>query len=492
MRKDYRSPYGNYVAEMLPTLPNHYKNPLPSYRQNNRRQFRRFFTSIKRNFELPRFIAEPPSNTFASKSFEELAFKYWNRQKYPMFEPIPGQILYPPSVPQFKSIPLNELSQLRSRKDDDEAFRRDNKNIQTFQSTIYPFYEHESITKKSSTKQSNVRDELDITTPDVSMVIEPTTIKVSSTTSGIKANTKHSTIKPSVHYVYSVPVNRSTYYFSNDFEKELPRKVVIETPPKKSMGDNQLSFDANGMISTKLISNRFLEYTTSGYSNFVTIRPIIDRPDSDTTESIKSNNILKPNDGIKIIPLLRSTDGELDSRKRTYTANKAGFKNIPHTSTKKTTLKPIIYTLSSLLLDTDNQSTSHQLSKLGQYVDHHLSSTIINDRVGKPQYTEQPAEAVRSTDGPTTNGNQIYENKNYSGINDGDEWNDGNSYSNSRALNRYGRVNVEPNMEWIMVSKSSLKESKFSDTVKNSRSQRLMSSSYRDFVVPMTMKEMPK
>lgn len=531
-RRDYRSPYGNYVAEVVPKLPNHYRNPLPRYRQNNRRQFRRFSTNIKRNIELPRFIEENPTNNFGSRSFQETASKYWKRQSYPMFEPIPGQILYPPSVPQFKSNPLNDILQLKSRKDDDIAYSRHNKNIKTFQSTIFPFFEHESITKKSSTNKQNVRNrsKFETTSPVFSMVIEPTTIKVSSTTSGIKPTTKSSTIGPPIHYVYSVAVNQSNKNtVLNDFEKELPRKVVIETPPKKTFEDSDIA--GNSLISTKL-SNRFLEYTTSGYSVYVTIRPYIDRPEAerrDTTEPVdeSTNQIPKNENRIKVIPLLRYSEEENSTedlssientvkssisyanQNRTYFANNAGFQNIPLTRTKKTTLKPLIYTLSSLLLDTDNQSTSHQLSKPGQYYVDHLSSTIINDYVGKTQRTEQPAEAVQSsitikhqpplpnksnnqnttnsrwtqphelyainnndgindrdqkikdinldivitTDGPTTKRNQIYENKNYSGINDGDEWNDGNADGNSRARNGYGRVNVEPNVEWIMVAK---------------------------------------
>lgn len=524
-QRDYNSPYGNYVAELVPKLPNHYKNPLPRYRENNRRQFRRFSTNIKRNIELPRFVEEYPTNKLASRSFQESVSKYWKRRKYPMFEPIPGQILYPPSVPQFKSNPLNELLQLNSRKDDDVAYSRN--NIKTFQSTIFPFFEHESVTKKSSTtNKQNVRQrsKFDATSPAFSMVIEPTTIKVSSTTSGVKSSTKASTTGSPIQYVYSVAVNQSNKNnVLNDFEKEVPRKVVIESPPKKSVAGDQMNIAGNSMISTKL-SNRYLEYTTSGYSVYVTIKPYIDRPEwRDTTESIEE--ISKNENRIKIIPLLHSEEENSDSNEgsientlvsslnqgnqnRTYIANNAGFKNIAHRSTKKTTLKPLIYTLSSLL-DTDNQSSSHQLSKPGQYYVDHLSSTIINDYVGKTQRTEQPAEAVQSsitikhqpplpnksnnqnttnsrwtqphelyainnndgindrdqkikdinldivitTDGPTTNRNQIHENKIYSGINDGDEWNDGNVDGNSRALNGYGRVNVEPNVEWIMVAK---------------------------------------
>lgn len=531
-QRDYRSPYGNYVAAILPKLPNHYKNPLPRYRQNNRRQYRRFSTNTKRNIELPRFVEEYPTHRLASRSFQESVSKYRKRQPYPMFEPIPGQILYPPTVPQFKSNPLNDLLHLNSRKDDDVAYRLDNMNIKTFQSTIFPFFEHESITKKSSTHKQSVRNrsQFDATSPALSMVIEPTTIKVSSTPSGIKSSTKTSTIGPPIQYVYSVAVNQSNK--TNvliDIEKELPRKVVIESPPKKSLDVDRsgMNLAGNGMISTKL-SNRFLEYTTSGYSVYVTIKPYIDRPErKDTTESIAE--IPKNVNRIKVIPLLHSDEQnsnsteDLDSTEnsipssfnygklnRTYSSNSAGFKSTEHRGRKKTTLKPLIYTLSSLLLDTDNQSASHQLSKPGQYYVDHLSSTIINDYVGKTQRTERPAsEAVQSsitmkhqpplpnksnnqnttnsrwtqphelyainnndgingrdqkikdinldivitTDGPTTNRNQIYENKNYSGINDGDEWNDGNVDGNSRALNGYGRVNVEPNVEWIMVAK---------------------------------------
>lgn len=514
-QRDYHSPYGNYVAEILPKLPNHYKNPLPRYRQNNRREFRRFATNTKRNIELPRFIDEYPTK---SRSFAESTSRYWKSHQYPMFEPIPGQILYPPSVPQFKSNPLNEIGKFYSLKDDDIAYTRSgNVNIKTFQSTIFPFFEHESVTKRSTTKIQNARRKFDTTSPVYSMVIEPTTIKASSTTSGIKPSTKATTIGPPIQYVYSVAMNHSKKEnVLNDFEKELPRKVVIESPPKNSLDNDHM----NGMISTKL-SNRFLEYTTTAYSNYVTIKPHLDRPDKrDATESIVKNANEIPKNRVKIIPLLHSAEDQssventltssLNStdRNRTYMANSAGFKNLlAGKSTKKTTLKPLIYTLISLLLDTDNRSSSHQLSKPGQYyyVDH-LSSTIINDYVGKTQRTAQPAEAVQSsitikhqpplpnksnnqnttnsrwtqphelyainnnndgindrdqkikdnnldivitTDGPTTNRNQIYENKNYSGINDGDEWMDGNVDGNSRSFNGYGRVNVE----WIMVAK---------------------------------------
>ncbi len=541
-QRDYHSPYGNYIAEIVPKLPNHYKNPLPRHRQTNRRQFGRFPSDIKRNIELPRFIDdEYPTNRFGSRSFHESAAKYWRRHRYPMFEPIPGQILYPPTVPQFKSNPLNEILQLNSRIDDDVAYRRNN-NIKTFQSTIFPFFEHESVTstKKSSTNKENVRSKtkLDTTSPVFSMVIEPTTIKVSSTTSGIKP------ARPAIQYVYSVAANHSNRNnILNDFEKELPKKVVIEAPPKKSIENDHVNnvADGNGIISTKL-SNRLLEYTTSGYSVYVTIRPFIDRQERrDIPELIDAdtNDIPKNENRIKVIPLLHSEEQNFDSNddlnlsspsspfsygneNRTYTASNGGFMNTTAPrSTKKTTLKPQIYTLSSLLLDTDDQSASHQLSKPGQYVDH-LSSAIINEYVGKTQRTERPsaaAEAVlqssitikhqpplpnksnnqnttnsrwtqphelytinnndgindrdqkikdinldmvitttTTTDGPkatttTRNRNQIYENRNYSGINDGDEWNDGNVDSNSRAFNGYGRVNVEPNVEWIMVAK---------------------------------------
>lgn len=505
-QRDYHSPYGNYVAELVPKLPNHYKNSIPKWRQNNRRQYRRFSTNIRRNIDLPRFVDEYSSNKFGSRSFREQVSNYWKRHQYPMLEPIPGQILYPPTVPQFKSNPLNRIKQSNSRKDDDVAYKRDNMNINTFQATIFPFYEHESITKKSSRNNEKTRNKskFDTTSPVFSMVIEPTTIKISSTTSASKPST---TIRPPIQYVYSVAANQSDESDTlNDFEKELPRKVVIESSSKEST--------RNDMISTKL-SNRLLEYTTGGYSVYVTINPLIDRPERrDATESSDENgNEIPKNDRVKLIPLLHSEDENVDSKEnfhpnRTYIASNAGFMNIGHRGTKKTTLKPQIYTLSSLLLDTDNQSTSHQLPKPGQYVDH-LSSTIINDYVGKTQRTERPAEALQSTitmkhqpplpnksnnqnttnsrwtqphelytinnndgingrdqkikdinldivittDGPTTHRNQIYENKNYSGINDGDEWNDGNVDGNSRAFNGYGRVNVEPNVEWIMVAK---------------------------------------
>ncbi|XP_037035832.1 uncharacterized protein LOC119074003 [Bradysia coprophila] len=552
-RHDYHSPYGNYVAEIVPKLPNHYKNPLPKYRPNNRRQFRRFYSDIERSVELPRFIEEYPTNQFGSRSFREYVSKYSKRRQYPMFEPIPGQILYPPSVPQFIPNPLNEIKQLKSRRDDDMAYSRHNMNIKTFQSTIFPFFEHESVTKKHSTNNENVRNKgrFDVTSPVFSMVIEPTTIRVSSTSSGTTSKTNRTPIQ----YVYAVATRRSNKnQISNDFEKELPRKVVIESPPKR---DDALKIDTdNSVISTKL-SNRFLEYTTSGYSNYVTIKPSIDRPsDRETTEPLIDESTNEaPKSRIKVIPLLRTVEENFDSKEdfiassspyinqnRTYIANKAGFMNIGHRRTKKTTLKPQIYTLSSLLLDTDNQSASHQLPKPGQYVDH-LSSTIINDYVGTTQPTEQPAEAVRSsitmkhqpplpnksnnqnttnsrwtqphelstinnndgindrdqkikdinldivitTDGPATNRNQIY-----SGINDGDEWNDGNVDGNSRALNGYGRVNVEPNVEWIMVAKSAMERSEFNGRPTDSRSERLTSASYKDNIVPMTMKRMPK
>lgn len=511
--RDYQSPYGNYVAEIVPKLPNHYKNPLPRYRQNNRRQFSRVYSDIKTNIELPRFIDEYPTYQFGSRAFEESVSKYWKRRQYPMFEPVPGQILYPPSVPQFIPNPLNEFNQLKSRREDDTAYSRHNMNIKTIQSKMFPFFEHESIPKKSPTHKENVRGKgkFEATSPAFSTVIEPTTIKTSSTTSGHITTT---TNRSPIQYVYAVPKKSNKNPFFNDFQKELPRRVVIESPPKRD--DAMKSDTKNGVISTKL-SNRFLEYTTSGYSVYVTIRPLIDRPaDMKATEPlIDETTNDPPKNRVKIIPLLRAAQENVSpssytNQNRTYIGNKAGFKNIGHQRTNKTTLKPQIYTLSSLLLDTDNPSASHQLSKSGQYVDH-LSSTIINDYVGKTQRPEQPAEAqpssitmnhppplpnksnnqnttnsrwtqphelpainnndgindrdqkikdinldiVITTDGPATNRNQIYENRNYSGINDdGDEWNDGNVVDgNSRAFNGYGRVNVEPNVEWIMVAK---------------------------------------
>ncbi|XP_001354496.4 uncharacterized protein [Drosophila pseudoobscura] len=59
-------------------------------------------------------------------------------QRYPMQEPVPGQVLYPPSTPMFRPKPIVERFRMPGQR-------------QLLNLTLIPFYAHEAITSTSST-----------------------------------------------------------------------------------------------------------------------------------------------------------------------------------------------------------------------------------------------------------------------------------------------------------------------------------------------------
>ncbi|EDW37502.1 GL21396 [Drosophila persimilis] len=71
-------------------------------------------------------------------------------QRYPMQEPVPGQVLYPPSTPMFRPKPIVERFRMPGQR-------------QLLNLTLIPFYAHEAITTSSST--SSTTTELPPTTP---------------------------------------------------------------------------------------------------------------------------------------------------------------------------------------------------------------------------------------------------------------------------------------------------------------------------------------
>lgn len=123
-------------------LPSHYvQHQLPP--RGSRRQARTDPGRRRQPQSLPIFDNAPGDNTLSASNYpifvyngsrgELLVNTMLSTQRYPMQEPVPGQVLYPPSTPMFRPKPIVERFRMPGQ--------RDLLNL-----TLIPFYAHEAIT----------------------------------------------------------------------------------------------------------------------------------------------------------------------------------------------------------------------------------------------------------------------------------------------------------------------------------------------------------
>ncbi|KAH8236015.1 hypothetical protein KR038_000067 [Drosophila bunnanda] len=125
-------------------LPHQYVEPSHRIRSSTRSSHRR-----AGGRHLPVFDNAPGENTLHSGRNNYPIFVYngtrgelilntmLSRRRYPMQEPVPGQVLYPPSTPMFRPKPIVERFRLPGH--------REMLNL-----TLIPFYAHEAISSPSS------------------------------------------------------------------------------------------------------------------------------------------------------------------------------------------------------------------------------------------------------------------------------------------------------------------------------------------------------
>ncbi|XP_034482130.1 uncharacterized protein LOC117787657 [Drosophila innubila] len=135
---------------MVPYYQRPHRLQIPSHYVQQRRQspsmLRRQPRTEQRSRQpqsLPIFDNAPGDNTLSATSYpifvyngtkgELLVNTMLSAQRYPMQEPVPGQILYPPSTPMFRPKPIVERFRLPGQ--------RELLNL-----TLIPFYAHEAIT----------------------------------------------------------------------------------------------------------------------------------------------------------------------------------------------------------------------------------------------------------------------------------------------------------------------------------------------------------
>ncbi|KAL7744797.1 hypothetical protein ACLKA6_007095 [Drosophila palustris] len=131
-----------------PLMAPHYQRPhhLLQQRRQTSSMFRRQpRTELRRRQpqSLPIFDNAPGDNTLTATSYpifvyngtkgELLVNTMLSAQRYPMQEPVPGQILYPPSTPMFRPKPIVERFRVPGQR-------------QLLNLTLIPFYAHEAIT----------------------------------------------------------------------------------------------------------------------------------------------------------------------------------------------------------------------------------------------------------------------------------------------------------------------------------------------------------
>ncbi|XP_034671230.1 uncharacterized protein LOC117903368 [Drosophila subobscura] len=94
--------------------------------------------------------AEHPIFVYNGTRGEMILNTMLSARRYPMQEPVPGQVLYPPSTPMFRPKPIVERFRMPGQR-------------QLLNLTLIPFYAHEAITPSTST--STTTTELPPTTP---------------------------------------------------------------------------------------------------------------------------------------------------------------------------------------------------------------------------------------------------------------------------------------------------------------------------------------
>ncbi|KAH8411465.1 hypothetical protein KR215_005047 [Drosophila sulfurigaster] len=126
-------------------LPSHY---VPHHQQQQQRRHKSMFRPRneqrrRQPQSLPVFDNAPGDNALSATSYpifvyngtkgELLVNTMLSAQRYPMQEPVPGQVLYPPSTPMFRPKPLVERFRVPKQR-------------QLLNLTLIPFYAHEAIT----------------------------------------------------------------------------------------------------------------------------------------------------------------------------------------------------------------------------------------------------------------------------------------------------------------------------------------------------------
>lgn len=135
-------------------LPSHYvqqQQHLVRLPQRGTRRQARTDQRRRQPQSLPIFDNAPGDNTLSASSYpifvyngsrgELLVNTMLSTQRYPMQEPVPGQVLYPPSTPMFRPKPIVERFRLPGQ--------RELLNL-----TLIPFYAHEAITAAPLTSTS--------------------------------------------------------------------------------------------------------------------------------------------------------------------------------------------------------------------------------------------------------------------------------------------------------------------------------------------------
>ncbi|EDW06436.2 uncharacterized protein Dmoj_GI21726 [Drosophila mojavensis] len=151
----------HYVLPHRVQLPSHYvqqlaqttARPKPKPKPAQRR---------RQPQSLPIFDSAPGDNALPTASYpifvyngtrgELLLNTMLSAQRYPMQEPVPGQVLYPPSTPMFRPKPIVERLRLPGQ--------RELLNL-----TLIPFYAHEAITMPPLTMATATATPLALTTP---------------------------------------------------------------------------------------------------------------------------------------------------------------------------------------------------------------------------------------------------------------------------------------------------------------------------------------
>lgn len=212
-----------YVLPHRLQLPSHYVQqqyqhgapPRGSRRQARTEQRRRQPQS------LPIFDNAPGDNTLSASNYpifvyngsrgELLVNTMLSTQRYPMQEPVPGQVLYPPSTPMFRPKPIVERFRLPGQ--------RELLNL-----TLIPFYAHEAITATPlTTTSTNSLVAADLT----SYATPATVISVTASVEDLATGATASSSSAPVPLVLTTPLPAATPY-----ETQLPRTQRKRNPKK--------------------------------------------------------------------------------------------------------------------------------------------------------------------------------------------------------------------------------------------------------------------
>ncbi|XP_034109817.1 ataxin-2 homolog [Drosophila albomicans] len=197
-------------------LPSHY---VPHHQQQQQRRHKSMFRPRneqrrRQPQSLPVFDNAPGDNALSATSYpifvyngtkgELLVNTMLSAQRYPMQEPVPGQVLYPPSTPMFRPKPLVERFRVPKQR-------------QLLNLTLIPFYAHEAITLAPPPATS--------TSPSTTTT---TTTAATTTTATTLAATPTTAVA-----VASAAAPEMTTAPTNSVTTPLPRPYETQLPPSK-------------------------------------------------------------------------------------------------------------------------------------------------------------------------------------------------------------------------------------------------------------------